>query len=112
MPQPESMAKLMRSLFEQALAQDILARRHSVEFIVQARGRNNRAVALELSLAEDEREHRDVKVTIGDAEHTCPAIRTLLETLQDRGGVMLAAPVIPGECQIQLLRPDAARRAE
>src|ERR1039457_874033 len=61
-PEAEGVAEFVGRFFEEAIAQQVRARRHAVELLFQARGGYHGAIAVELRLAENESQDGHVEV--------------------------------------------------
>jgi hypothetical protein len=102
----------VRGFLQEALFEEIGARGEAVELVAETGGGDYGASAVELGLAEDVCQDRDVEVMGRDGQEAGAWRGNFVQALEDGGGVVLVAARVQGEGDVDALRADAARGAE
>lgn len=108
MPQTERVAELMYRFLQQSLPKQVFVVGKSVKLLLEPDGGEDGTIALQLRLAEHERQDRDVEIVRGNAEDARIGIIVSLQALQDCRRIILTATGIPGEGDIERVRMNPA----
>ena len=111
MAKAKGVPEFMHCLFVETLGKKVRISRQPVNFLAQAMQGHHRAVARQLSFAEDKGKHGDEQVEPGDGEDAA-AVCQGLHGMKDRGGVELVTLGVVGEGGVQGVRADTAGYVE